>query len=461
MSIELLIFDLDGVLCDSRQLHYESLNMALSTIDNRYCIPYLEHLSTYDGLPTTEKLKLLTKHKNLPIELYNKIWQLKQEMTVQAIDNIVVYDKKLNDILSFLKSKNYKLVCASNSIWSTMKMMLLKLGILKHLDYFISNEEVKYPKPHPEIYFEVMKRFGRSPNQTLIFEDSHIGRTSAFSSGAHVCPIIDPDDLTIDKILNYIEMSRQSNMNIKLDLRWKRKINVVIPMAGMGSRFQNAGYTQPKPFITIGDKMMIEHVIDNLNIDGQFVYIMQKQHITDEIVNKLNILTPNCHIVSVDQVTQGAACTILLTHNLIDNDTPLLIANSDQYVEWDSNEFLYIASHPNLDGAILTFKSDDSKWSYASLSQDGFVKEVREKEVISDHATVGIYYWSSGSQFVKYAKSMIDKNIRVKGEFYVSPVYNEAISEGLKIKIHDCKKMWGIGDPRDLDTFKKLYLKQT
>src|SRR4029077_1259275 len=140
------------------------------------------------------------------------------------------------------------------------------------------------------------------------------------------------------------------------------------------------------------------------------------------------------------------------------NDTPLLIANSDQYVEWDANEFLYVASG-DIDGCILTFDNDHSKWSYAKLGEDGFVKEVREKEVISNHATVGIYYWSKGKDFVRYAKQMITKDKKVKGEFYVCPVYNELIEDGGKVRIYDCHKMYGVGTPDDLVYFMRQYLK--
>ena len=152
-------------------------------------------------------------------------------------------------------------------------------------------------------------------------------------------------------------------------------------------------------------------------------------------------------------MTEGAACTTLLAKHLIDSDKPLLMANSDQYVEWDSNEALYEFSASNADGGILSFKATHPKWSFAKTGEDGFVSEVAEKNPISDNATVGIYYWKHGSDYVKYANQMIDKNVRTNNEFYVCPVFNEAIQDGKKVRLKMIDKMWGIGTPEDLNYF--------
>ena len=147
----------------------------------------------------------------------------------------------------------------------------------------------------------------------------------------------------------------------------------------------------------------------------------------------------------------------LETREFIDNDEPLLIANSDQFVEWDSNEFMYSMVGDNTDVGILTFPSKHPKWSYAKLDEDGYVTRVEEKKPISDKATVGIYYWTKGSDYVKYADKMIEEDKKVNGEFYVCPVYNEAIEDDKKIKIFDIPRMWGLGTPEDLDYFLKYY----
>ena len=181
---------------------------------------------------------------------------------------------------------------------------------------------------------------------------------------------------------------------------------------------------------------------------------VQKSHYEQYNLHEtLNQITPNCKIVQVDGMTEGAACTTLLAKELVNNDDPLLMANSDQFVEWDSNEFMYSMVADNIDGGILTFTSTHPKWSYAKLDDDGFVTEVAEKKPISNIATVGIYYWKKGSDYVKYAEQMISKDIRVNNEFYVCPVFNEAVQDGKKIKTFDIENMWGLGTPEDLKYF--------
>jgi HAD superfamily hydrolase (TIGR01509 family) len=461
MKIKLIIFDLDGVLVDSRPLHYEALNAALLDIDKKYVINMEEHLAKYDGLSTKQKLELLTKEKGLESNLYSKVWSLKQEKTLDIINSTFKFDEDKRELLQTLKNDGYILYCASNSIWNTVKLMLLRTGLLEYFDYFISNEEVKNPKPSPEIYMQCIMRAKLSVNEVMICEDSPIGKQAAITSGAYVCPIEDPNDLTLCKLKQYIkhyEWKSESKIGDGLILNNKKNVNILVPMAGRGSRFANCGYKEPKPLIKINNKSMIQIVVENINIDGQYIFIVQKDHYENyDLYQHLNKIAPNCKIVQTDKVTEGAAVSALLAEEYIDSDTPLLIANSDQYLVWNSLEFLHIANSEGVDGCISTFYNTHPKWSYAKLDQNGFVMEVREKQVISTVATTGIYYFSRGSDYVKYAKQMINKNIRVNGEFYICPVYNEAIADGKKIKTIECKAMFGTGTPEDLSYFTQNY----
>ena len=450
--IKLVIFDLDGVLVDARELHYEALNRALAGLG--FTITREEHLSTYDGLPTTKKLELLTDNKGLQKENYDLIWKKKQEFTSLIINEEMTYDERLRGILSKLKSEGYIISVASNSIRESVKMMLIRKGLSEYIDFFYSNQDVNKPKPSSEIYLKCMIKAGVNPDETVIVEDSHIGRKAAQSSGATLCAVRDVDDVTYDHIKKHID---KVNNSVNLKPKWQGgNMKVLIPMAGAGSRFEKAGYTFPKPLIDVEGKPMIQTVVDNLNIEAQHVFIVQKSHYEKyNLQQTLNQISPNCEIVQVEGITEGAACTTLLAKQHIDNDEPLIIANSDQYVKWDSNEFMYSMVGDSVDGGILTFKSTHPKWSYAKLGDDGFVCEVAEKKPISDIATVGIYYWKKGSDYVKYAEDMIKKDVRVNNEFYVCPVFNQAIEDNKKIKIFNVEKMWGIGTPEDLQVFLK------
>ncbi len=405
-------------------------------------------------MPTTKKLELLTENKGLQKENYDLIWKKKQQFTSSIINEEMTYDERLRGILSKLKSQGYTICVASNSIRESVKMMLIRKGLLEYIDFFYSNQDVNKPKPSSEIYLKCMIKAGVNPDETVIVEDSHIGRKAAQSSGATLCAVRDVDDVTYDHIKKHID---KVDNNIKFKPKWQGgSMKVLIPMAGAGSRFEKAGYTFPKPLIDVEGKPMIQAVVDNLNIEAQHVFIVQKSHYEKySLQQTLNQISPNCEIVQVDGVTEGAACTTLLAKQYIDNDEPLVIANSDQYVEWDSNEFMYSMVAGSVDGGILSFKSTHPKWSYAKLGDDGFVCEVAEKKPISDIATVGIYYWKKGSDYVKYAEDMIEKNIRVNNEFYVCPVFNQAIEDNKKVKIFNVEKMWGIGTPEDLQIFLK------
>jgi dTDP-glucose pyrophosphorylase len=199
---------------------------------------------------------------------------------------------------------------------------------------------------------------------------------------------------------------------------------------------------------------MIQAVVENLNVKAKFTYIVQQEHYEKyNLLHLLNLITPGCNIVTVDGMTEGAACTTLLAKEFIDNDQPLMMANSDQIVEWDAGEALYAFTTDHSDGSILTFEATHPKWSFAKLGEDGYVSEVAEKNPISNIATVGIYFWKKGSDYVKYAEQMIEKDIRTNGEFYVCPVFNEAILDGKKIRTYNISKMWGIGTPEDLTTY--------
>jgi HAD superfamily hydrolase (TIGR01509 family) len=456
MNIKLIIFDLDGVLVDSRTLHYEAFNRALGSVDEKYIINIDEHNARYDGNPTSAKLRMLTDEKQLPIDLYQEIWELKQKYTSEIINTEFKFDRRMRKVLSSLKKDGYTLVCASNSIYNTIKMMLLRKGFIEFFDYFISNEDVRNPKPNPEIYLKCLERFSCSPYECVIIEDSYIGRRAAKLSGSHLLPVENPSCVTLTKINKFINTINYSQLYIDMSTPYRSEhLNIIIPMSGKGSRFTLTGrYSFPKPLIEINGKPMIEVVVRNLNLIGQYIYIVQQEHYEQyNLKYLLNLISPNCKIVVLDKVTEGAACSILKAKEYINNDTPLVIANSDQFVEWNSNQFIYNAMSNNIDGSVAIFESTHPKWSYVKLDDTGYITELAEKKPISHNATVGIYYYKKGNDFVKYAEQMIEKDIRTNNEFYVAPVYNEYIADGKKLKTYTVNKMHSLGTPEDLEYF--------
>ncbi len=235
-------------------------------------------------------------------------------------------------------------------------------------------------------------------------------------------------------------------------------LNIVIPMAGAGSRFASVGYVEPKPLIDVAGQPMIQRVIRNLTPKQphRFIFICQTLHLEFfQLQQKLQSWAPGCAIVAVNGLTQGAACTVLTAKLHIDNDEALMIANSDQYVDLDINE--YLAATEGLDGLIMTMRACDPKWSYVGFDAEGSVSSVVEKKVISDEATVGIYNFASGREFVAAAEAMIEADIRTNGEFYVAPVYNLLVEKGARIGVFNIgelgERMHGLGTPEDLQAF--------
>lgn len=448
--IRLICFDLDGVLIDSKETHFKALNMALAELWRGFAISYEDHIKKYDGLPTKKKLEMLHAENGLPKDKFDAVWRRKQELTSSVVAEFVKPSHEICDLFRSIHESGVKIFVCSNSIRQTTKMYLLRLGLMEWVDEYISNEDVASPKPNPAMYIKAMLMANAEPRETLVIEDSHHGVKAAMLSGAKVMVVDGPEDVTKANIT--AEIKRHASNK---PMPWKhKKMNVLIPMAGAGSRFAKAGYAFPKPLIEVNGKPMIQVVVENLNIDATYTYVVQREH--HERFNlkyMLNFITPGCNIVLTDGVTEGAACTTLLAKEFIDKEQPLLIANSDQYIEWDSSEFFYSMSNCRCDGGVLVFKNAHPKWSYVRTDEEGCVVELKEKQVISDMATVGIYYWKSGADYVRYAEKMIHEEKRVNGEFYVAPVYNEAIEDGKKIKTHHVKEMWGIGTPEDLDFF--------
>jgi len=237
-------------------------------------------------------------------------------------------------------------------------------------------------------------------------------------------------------------------------------LNIVLPMAGRGSRFVDAGYTLPKPLISLHGVPMIKVVVDNLTpkIPHRFIFVAQQSHLDQfDLVPKLKSYARNAEVIGIRGITEGQVCSALLAKRLFDNDEPLMTANSDQFVDVDINEYLDTMQSRNLDGMIMTMKSLEPKWSYAKTNHEGIVVETAEKKVISSDATVGIFNFKCGKDLVRSAEQMIKDNIRVNNEFYICPVYNYLIKESKKIGIYpigeEYNGMYGLGIPKDLEFF--------
>lgn len=442
-----ILFDLDGVLFDGAEFHKQIFLEAVeNAVSSEYHDRWLNGLSTKQKLARLSELGVFASYQLPTLEAKKQALTQERLATFQSPQHI-------RAVCQRLAASNYQLFCVSNSIRKTVETCLESLGIIQLFSGIISNEDAAKQKPSPEPYLEAFRRFQLDPAESLILEDSPFGRQAAKASGAHLLPIVDVQDNTYEKIIQHIKTMESSEAAAS-----PRRINVVIPMAGRGSRFAVKGYSTPKPFIPVFDRPMIRWVIDNMKsadpaIQLHFILVAQQEHISHhglgDICRDAGI---DFTLIPIDRITDGPACTVLLARDIINSDAPLVTVNSDQYVEWDVAEFYRALLNPTYAGVINTFHQPDetdTKWSFARVGADGIVEEVVEKRWISPHATTGIYGWRSGAEFVAAADAMMSADDRVNGEFYVAPAYNYV----RPVRIFPCKKLWGLGVPEDLEVF--------
>ena len=235
-------------------------------------------------------------------------------------------------------------------------------------------------------------------------------------------------------------------------------MNVLVPMAGLGSRFSERGYSLPKPLIEVSNNQTIIDISLScfLNQNFNYIFIVRKEHCEQyKIHEKLKSIVSNCNIIEIDYLTDGQASSALTGKKYFNNDEPLFIVNPDNYFDWNFNEFVGNMGQEGADASVVTIEdyTKNKSWSYAKINEQGFITEIAEKEPISNYPLVGCFYWRRGSDFYKYTKQMIDKNIRVNNEFYIAPVYNEAISDNKKCIIYNINKFLPLGNPEELKDF--------
>ena len=203
-KLKAVIFDMDGVLFDARDWHFESLNKALGLFGSE--ISRYDHLVTFDGLPTKKKLEMLSMEGRLPLKLHDFINELKQEYTWEMVYSKCKPIFQHQFTLANLKNNGYGIVVCSNSIRKTIDLMMAKSGLNEYLDFFLSNQDVEQAKPHPEIYIKAIQRLGLKPEECLVVEDNQNGVKAALASGAHVLKVGSPSDVNFNLILNEIKL---------------------------------------------------------------------------------------------------------------------------------------------------------------------------------------------------------------------------------------------------------------
>jgi len=339
--------------------------------------------------------------------------------------------------------------------------MLIKKGVIDLFDYIVSCEEVHAPKPDPAVYLYCCLRARVSPKETIIIEDSQVGRKAAFFSGCHVLAVETPENVTLKNILNAIQSINKKQTEEIIKVKWRNPLTVVIPMNKRSGHSSSINHQDPssseRPYpaylTTIDGIPIIQHVVENLNVDAQFIFIVPKEDYEQyQLQHMFAVLSPKCSIVVADHDTEGQAASILLAKDLINNSTPILIAGSAQLLDWDSNSFLFSMDDSQVDGGIVTFTNTHPRYSYVITDEKNKVIDIAERKPISNQATAGIFYWARGSDYVKFAEQLMkDESKKVNDAFYVSMVYKEALEAGFNIRATPCARYWPLGQREDVE----------
>lgn len=441
MKYKNFLFDLDGVLVDSFDIQYQS---TIDAINNYTKIDITAKIDKIlkSTITTKKKLDYLVEQNIISNAQSLDIYNEKKKIADNIFNNLIIDDEKVK-LFSFLKKKKCKIAVVTNGNKNSAKIILKSLGLYNFLDLLISNEDVVNPKPHSEPYIKAISHFGGDLKNFIIFEDSETGLTSAYGTGCKVYKVENTNDINLSLI------KQMNNLNR----------NILIPAAGLGSRFQKRGFKLQKPLIELENKTLIEHAVSSLDIEGNYIFVIRKldNNSNIELITALRNIQPECKIIEIDYVTEGSASTCYLAKESIDNDDELIISNCDQILKWDSKKFLEYSS--NYDCSVLTYKSNEDKNSFIKTDENNKGIEIREKEVISDNALVGVHYFKKGSDFIKSYEHIFNNNIKFKNEYYVSTVCNHLINEGKELvnySFQENELYYSTGTPEDYFKYMRI-----
>ena len=459
-QIQLIVFDLDGVLVDSRDLHYEALNMAIAQeAGAQYVITRHEHEHVYDGLSTNQKLRLMTLAKELPIELHKPIWARKQALTDQLVAEQLKPTAHVTELLRTLKACGYPVAVASNCIASSVKNILTSIGLLHFVDARYSNEDVPYAKPSPDIYQKACASFGLQPCSVLVVEDSVKGFEAALRAGCHLLKVGGTHDVNCANLFRRLQEVEAA----------PKPITVVIPLAGPSSQAWLDGPETPPcevpVFLTdVRGRSLLEWAVSSirsLRFPMRFIFVVKEEQARVLKLESLCVKAAGFEpttVVKLRSETLGALKTVLAARNLIPLDAPLLIFDGSHVVQWGSGASVDDMLSTCHDSAVTVFSSNDPRWSYVrTASNSRTVLELHEKIAVSNLACSGLYFSRRAADFMAAADAVVAKDVRTRGLFFVAPTYNEVIAQGSNVEACSVEQAWSLRSAAEAGSFARHF----
>ena len=471
-TIRLVVFDLDGVLVESRDLHYEALNRALEEeAGGQYVISRDEHEHVYDGLSTNQKLKMLGVAKGLPRDLHKKVWSKKQEYTESLVKEVLLPTDNILNAIATLKRMCLPVCVASNCIRSSVQTILTHVGLMPHVDVFLSNEDVDNAKPAPDIYLKACKIFGVDPSSTLVVEDSTKGFEAASRAGCHMLRVFNPQEVTNTSVASRIQELESLTEDV----------TVVLPLAGPYPEIWQARETPEMPIFLsdVGGESVLEIIGQSLmsrRFNAKYIFIVKesvaKAFDVDALCAKAVNYAP-LKIVKIKTDTLSSIHSILqIPKEFIDENTPLLVADGHHIPVWEEGQSIddLIGSHS--DASLTVFQSIDPRFSYVRLNPNSrfnsdimskqgpnsVIEITMESRPTSNLACSGLYYFKQAQYFLKAAKDVIQFNQRWLGRFYTAQLFNEMVKDGLEVEALHLKNSWSLRNVNEIQNYERLAL---
>lgn len=463
--IRLVIFDLDGVLVESCDLHYEALNQALLEVaGSSFVISREEHLFIYDGLSTNQKLHMLTESKDLDPKLHKAVWQRKQDLTEEMVKTTLGPSDHILEAISGLKKNGFAVAVASNCIRSSVKTILETIDVMRFIDVYVSNEDVENAKPAPDIYLKACKSFCVDPSEALVVEDTVKGFEAASRAGCSMLRVKDPNDTTISAAMNRIR---------ELELP-SQKITVVVPLAGPTPEMWLQGRTgncseAPVFLADAAGRPTLYWIMDSLRsrrYQLQYVFLIKATQSRQFQLEALCAAAVDYQPFKVELVkrdTLGSLQTILqCSPDIVPSDSPLLIADGHHLVDWGRGSIDDLLSSP-ADGSIAVNLSSDPRDSYVSLlpgdTLETAVAEIHiERNPVSQLACSGLYFYRKAADFWEAANHLVSQNQRSRGVFYTAPTFNDMISEGKRVDAVKVVKSWSLQSASEVRDFTRYFV---
>lgn len=450
-AIDAIVFDLDGTLVETRDLHKRALNAAILKVAGlSFVISDDEHAARFDGLSTAQKLRMLNIHKGLAPEMNKAIWDAKQLLTDELVRKEVRPDERIVTMFKTLRAMGFPIGVASNCIRSSVDLILKQIGLYDLVDMSLSNDDVEQAKPAPDLYLRAAKSFGTMPDRLLVIEDAPFGWQAALMAGAHLTRVSCPDDVTLEAVLG-----RVGELNAA-----KPPITVIVPLAGEHTVVHTAqGGRQALHPCTydVAGVAALQHALRSLasrRHPRKIVFVVRGNELPDSLLLKCAEYGP-CAVVRLDAPSRGAACSAIAAAAHIHPDAPMLIFDGCHVVEWGDNHDIDTLLEARTDAAITVVHSTDSRWAYVDVDAEMNVLQVQEKLPISRLACTGLYLWKTGASFLHDAQASVQKNARMQGRFYIAPVLNELLMRAGTVSTVEVRQMLSLRTPAEIREFER------